>query len=44
MYWATCAIDRRTDSDKIKNKVAVFGFNASAATDFSNKLVKIVMD
>ena len=42
IYWATCATDRRSDSDQSQNRIAVFGF--SKPHDFSNKLVKIELD
>ena len=41
IYHATCATDRRSDTDQSQNKIAVFGFNAF---DNSNKLFKIKLD
>jgi hypothetical protein len=41
IYHATCATDRRSDTEQNQNKIAIFGFNAF---DDSNKLFKIKLN
>ena len=43
IYHATCATDRRSETDQSQNKIAVFGFNANPNV-YSNKLVKFKLD